>query len=431
MNGSPIDRFREYLHSIQTEYWLAGLGGIVLLLLLVLVLSMLSGKFGSADNNETKTDTNGLKTVVTPLVVSNASTYCQELLTQGGFEMGLLGWNLSFPDQPVEYRPTYVRNPTFSGMLALQVGVTDEIHTPITNGVFQEVSIPSNAENVAFSFHYIPIHTAKPDDDLQFVDIIDLSSKKRIIRLWSQLAHRTSWNYVQFDLTPLRGKTIGLEFGVYNDGRDGITTLIVDDVSLVACSFEPLFVSTSLPGVVSNKKQDTVSQTSSGAPTRPPSSMYSTLDPNTSLHTPSPSISPSLRILPIPTLTAEFRVRPTPIPPPIPRIVIAGVFTSTTKGGLMDEYLALLNFSDSINIDGWSVSDLRGNRYIFRDIVFGGMSAIKLHSGVGQGTQTDLYWGKSDYIWSNGETQSAVLRDSTGTIVDTFIFPSHSSQRIK
>jgi hypothetical protein len=45
-----------------------------------------------------------------------------------------------------------------------------------------------------------------------------------------------SWNSKARDLMDYKGKTIYLQFGVYNNGWDGVTSMFVDDASLTICS---------------------------------------------------------------------------------------------------------------------------------------------------------------------------------------------------
>ncbi|MCU0503697.1 MAG: hypothetical protein MUC51_18410, partial [Anaerolineae bacterium] len=47
------------------------------------------------------------------------------------------------------------------------------------------------------------------------------------------------WSPLTFDLTPYRGRTIQVRFGVYNDGNGQSTSLYLDDVSLDACPPNP------------------------------------------------------------------------------------------------------------------------------------------------------------------------------------------------
>ncbi|MGB9521648.1 MAG: hypothetical protein ACPL6F_02720, partial [Anaerolineales bacterium] len=45
-------------------------------------------------------------------------------------------------------------------------------------------------------------------------------------------SNNRSWEASSFDLTPYKGQTIILRFGVYNDGDGDVTAMYVDDVSI-------------------------------------------------------------------------------------------------------------------------------------------------------------------------------------------------------
>ncbi|MGB6423234.1 MAG: hypothetical protein WBF05_15475, partial [Anaerolineales bacterium] len=48
-----------------------------------------------------------------------------------------------------------------------------------------------------------------------------------------------SWNSKARDLMYYKGKTIYLQFGVYNNGWDGVTSMFVDDASVEICLPNP------------------------------------------------------------------------------------------------------------------------------------------------------------------------------------------------
>jgi bacillopeptidase F (M6 metalloprotease family) len=52
--------------------------------------------------------------------------------------------------------------------------------------------------------------------------------------IW-QRRNDQAWTFHQFDLDDYASQTIKLQFGVYNNGRDGVTAMYVDDVSLEVC----------------------------------------------------------------------------------------------------------------------------------------------------------------------------------------------------
>ncbi len=42
---------------------------------------------------------------------------------------------------------------------------------------------------------------------------------------------------------------------------------------------------------------------------------------------------------------------------------------------------------------------------------------MKLHTGSGGNTATEVYWGQSRHVWNNTGTENAYLKDTNGTEV--------------
>lgn len=59
---------------------------------------------------------------------------------------------------------------------------------------------------------------------------------------------------------------------------------------------------------------------------------------------------------------------------------------------------------------GYSVEDESGHRYEFPDRIFEAGQVVKLHTGSGSDSQTDLYWGMTgSAVWNNGGDTVKVL----------------------
>jgi micrococcal nuclease len=71
-------------------------------------------------------------------------------------------------------------------------------------------------------------------------------------------------------------------------------------------------------------------------------------------------------------------------------------------------------------LQGYSVEDQTGHRYRFPDRVLNKGDIVRLHSGEGSDTQTDLYWGASGAaIWNNDGDTVKVL-DPQDRIVEKY-----------
>lgn len=127
--------------------------------------------------------------------------------------------------------------------------------------------------------------------------------------------------------------------------------------------------------------------------------------------------------LPIPTSLPTRAARPTPTSPPALRVVIVEVVIPLESAfGAGDEYVVLLNPSDRIDMNGWTISDEQGITYMFGNFILNDMSAVRVHSGRGQDTQTDLFWGITSPFWGNRKSGKVVLRDISGAPVDVLAY---------
>lgn len=88
---------------------------------------------------------------------------------------------------------------------------------------------------------------------------------------------------------------------------------------------------------------------------------------------------------------------------------------SRSPQSLNAEWITLINSGKKpINLDGWSVGEAQGRSYTFGAVTIPGQGGrIKLHTGHGADTATDVYWNSGNYIWNNTGDQ-ATLRDPSG-----------------
>ncbi|MFD3442600.1 lamin tail domain-containing protein [Streptomyces sp. NPDC058685] len=82
------------------------------------------------------------------------------------------------------------------------------------------------------------------------------------------------------------------------------------------------------------------------------------------------------------------------------------------------------NTRRAVNLDGWTLRDRDGNRYRFDDVRLQGRSSVRIHTGVGRDTRTDLFQDRRHYVWDN-HSDTATLRDDRGRTVDTESWGRH------
>jgi hypothetical protein len=97
-----------------------------------------------------------------------------------------------------------------------------------------------------------------------------------------------------------------------------------------------------------------------------------------------------------------------------------------TNSQLNAEWIVVKNVATTTKcITGWTVKDVAGHKYTFGSLCLGAGKAVYLHTGTGTNTSGNRYWNQSWYIWNNtGDT--AYLRNSAGTLVDTCKYPGGS-----
>jgi micrococcal nuclease len=87
---------------------------------------------------------------------------------------------------------------------------------------------------------------------------------------------------------------------------------------------------------------------------------------------------------------------------------------------LNGEYVLIKNVGNSaVNLKGWKLMDESGNTFTFPDITLSPGEEVRVHSGKGKNTKTDLYWGSDKPIWNNGG-DTAYLYNSNGVLVDSY-----------
>lgn len=84
---------------------------------------------------------------------------------------------------------------------------------------------------------------------------------------------------------------------------------------------------------------------------------------------------------------------------------------------------------ESVDMAGWAVEDEAGNHYDFpSDFSLEAGDTVRLHSGDGTDSDTDLYWG-DDYIW-NDDGDTCLLYDDAGELVQKYTYPAPYSLSI-
>ncbi|MEU3663996.1 lamin tail domain-containing protein [Streptomyces sp. NPDC032940] len=76
------------------------------------------------------------------------------------------------------------------------------------------------------------------------------------------------------------------------------------------------------------------------------------------------------------------------------------------------------NTRRTVNLDGWTLRDEDGHRYTFHDYRLAGRSTVRVHTGQGRDTRTDVYQDRRNYVWDN-RSDTATLRNDHGRYIDS------------
>ncbi|MFE0514958.1 lamin tail domain-containing protein [Streptomyces sp. NPDC058964] len=106
------------------------------------------------------------------------------------------------------------------------------------------------------------------------------------------------------------------------------------------------------------------------------------------------------------------------------RVVISDVrYDSPGRGErsnrlLNQEWVEVTNNSrHGVNLDGWTLSDSDGHTYTFRHYQLDGHATVRVHTGFGQDSRSDLYQDRRSHVWDR-EGDTATLRNDHGRFID-------------
>ncbi|MDK2890349.1 MAG: competence protein ComEC [Methanoculleus sp.] len=113
------------------------------------------------------------------------------------------------------------------------------------------------------------------------------------------------------------------------------------------------------------------------------------------------------------TVTAGATTAAPTTPAPSSGVYIAGL-------DLQDERITVTNAEETgVNLTGWTVTDEgTRNTYTFPIFTLDPGADVTVHTGTGNDTATDLYWGRETPVWNN-DGDLATLADANGTVVST------------
>jgi len=112
-----------------------------------------------------------------------------------------------------------------------------------------------------------------------------------------------------------------------------------------------------------------------------------------------------------------------PTKEPTPTIFAKPVDVEITEivgsGSIAGEMVIITNRGQPVNLEGWTLGDHHDNVYTFPGILLWSNNAsVRVHTGLGENTATDLYWKLNGAIWEAGD--KATLADKNGKIIAVY-----------
>ena len=172
---------------------------------------------------------------------------CTEKFGNNSFETNT-AWEIPI----TAFSAGYSVDQAHTGARSMRSGIVHAAHNRYSYSDFrQAVTIPTRATSATLSMWLYPssgeaaaltaqrptgelLNTAALAGDVQYVLILDVHGNWIDTLVW-QRSNAQAWSQSTFDLTAYAGTTIQIQFGVYNDGWNGITSMYVDDVTMQVC----------------------------------------------------------------------------------------------------------------------------------------------------------------------------------------------------
>jgi hypothetical protein len=196
-------------------------------------------------------DTCGTAPVPTPTPGPTATpdpAQCTEKLGNTSFENGS-DWEIPI----TAFSAGFSTDRAHTGARSMRAGITAVPHNRYSFSDFRQgVTIPKNTTKAALTLWLFPssgeaaslvvpqrptgnlLSASALASDIQYLLVLDAYGNWIDTLIW-QRSNAQAWTSYTFDLTSYAGSTIQLQFGAFNDGWNGVTSLYVDDVSLQVC----------------------------------------------------------------------------------------------------------------------------------------------------------------------------------------------------
>jgi hypothetical protein len=81
-------------------------------------------------------------------------------------------------------------------------------------------------------------------------------------------------------------------------------------------------------------------------------------------------------------------------------------------------------------LTGWTLRDASGHVFKFPTFKLKPGKSVKVHTGKGSNSSTDLYWRSSSYIWNNDGDTATLKKKKSGTVASKCSYTGSGSYKI-
>ncbi len=185
---------------------------------------------------------------------------CYNLFLNSGFEYSA-SWGIPITTYPAGYSYDYA----YAGLRSMRTGIPvySTVNKYSYSDAYQTVTIPSDATSAVLRMKILPrsqeLALSAEEESIEqeallppvgavwgdstlaydtvYIMVLDPYTQQIVEYLWSRTnLNSAEWKSKEFDLLKYRGKTIRIQYGTYNDGLNGKSSLYVDEAYFDICS---------------------------------------------------------------------------------------------------------------------------------------------------------------------------------------------------
>jgi hypothetical protein len=150
------------------------------------------------------------------------------MIANGGFE-NTGSWIIP----PTAYTAGYSSFIYRTGARSMRTGIYYQSHERYSySDARQAVKLPQDVSKALLTVHINP-RTNDRANDVQYLLVLDQYGNWIDTLFW--MLENKDWTRLEYDLRKYAGETIQINFGTYNDGLNGVSSLYVDDVKFEVC----------------------------------------------------------------------------------------------------------------------------------------------------------------------------------------------------